>query len=122
MEIKKFQEQFNSIVKGLDFSTLKIAFSPYLNELLNAHFSLSNPLFWVFFLILVLILSRSWGIKKSFSFCAIIAVVLLATTMLENFMADTLAKSLIFDARVLKLIAMLIITLVSIYYFLIRRN
>ena len=100
---------------SIDFETLRAIFVPYLDSLKNFHFTFLNPLFWAFLLVLLLILLRFWEIKKSFSFCLIIAVILLGTTKLEDFVVDTLAisgESLVpFLIRVLSLFAVAIVFL-----------
>lgn len=116
------QKWFNRLIENIDFNTLKTAFLPYFNELTKFHFSLFNPLFWVFLLILFLISSRSWGYRKSFSYYSILAIVLLTTTMLENSLASTLAKSEVFDATVLRIISIFVILMVTLYYFFIRSD
>lgn len=115
-------QKWLGLIGNIDFKTLKITILLYLKELRNFHFSLFNPLFWVFLLILFLILSRAWGYRKSFSYCSILAIVLLVTTMLENSLASTLAKSEVFDATVLKIISIFVISMVTLYYFFIRSD
>ena len=65
-----------------------IDFKNNLHELRNFHFSFLNPLFWVFLVLLFWVLLRLWYAKKSFSFCFILALILLATTKLEYMFAN----------------------------------
>lgn len=114
------REWFNGLINSEYFNTLKRTILPYLKELRNYHFSLFNPLFWVSLLILLFFLSRRWELKKSSSFCFLVAIVLLGTTLLENRIADTLAKSQIFDFTVLRMVSIFVISLILIYYVFIK--
>lgn len=114
------KELSDSLMKNEYFNALKLRVLPYLKELKNYHFSLLNPLFWVFLLILLFILSRRWGLRKSSSFCVLVTAVLLGTTALANRMAATLAQSKIFDFDVLRMISLFVIALIFIYYFFIK--
>lgn len=92
----------------------------YFNELKNFHFSLFNPLFWVIFMLSFLLLSRQWGRRKALSFCSIITVVLLATTMLGRYLPNAPGPFEFFDFTVLRLISIFVIILISIYYFFVK--
>lgn len=111
---------FDSLIKSPYFNALKMSIAPYFKELKNYHFSLFNPLFWVFLLILFLILSGRWGRRKSTSFCFLVGAVLLVTTAIANRMANILSKSKIFDFDVLRMISLSVIALIAIYYLLIK--
>jgi len=111
-----------SLIAGIDFKIFEKTISRYFDDLGNFHFSLFNPFFWVFLVILFFILSRPWGYKKSFSFCLIIAIALLGTTVLENMMADTLAKSELFDFSVVKIVSLFIISMITLYYLFIKSD
>ncbi|MFA5155923.1 MAG: hypothetical protein WC532_00840 [Candidatus Omnitrophota bacterium] len=62
------------------------------NDLQSFQFSFANPVFWVFIGALFLLLLKIWDIKKSFSFSAVVAAILLLTTALEKFFANTLSQ------------------------------
>ncbi len=111
-----------SLIKGIDFKSLREAFLPYLNELTQFHFSLLNPLFWVFLLLLFLGLSGFWGYRKAFSFSLTIAIILLVTTVLENAVVSNLAKSESFDAAILKVLSLFVILMVTLYYLFIKTD
>jgi len=116
------EDLLNYLITNAYFHLLKNSLTPYFNELKNYRFSLSNPLFWLCGLVFLLILSRPWGIKKASFFCLIIFLVLLATTSLENFMAESFLKTPLLDAAVLKLVSLLAIAFVSLYYIFVRRT
>jgi hypothetical protein len=116
------QEWFNNLINGVDFRTFKTTIKPYLEELRNSHFTFDNPVLWVLFLILLFILSRSWGMRKAFSYCLIVTAILLVTTQLEQSWGSTLAKSEVFDVTVLKMISAFVIVLLSIYFFFIKSD
>lgn len=114
------KELFDGLIESDYFNLLKQRAWPYLKELKHYRFSLFNPLFWVSWLLLLLILSKRWGIRKSSSFCALVAVVLLGTTAIEKRMADILAQSKIFDVDVLRMVSLFVIALIVIYYLFIK--
>ena len=108
---------------GIDFDVLRRTFLYHLDSLKNFNFSFLNPVFWLFLLILFLILLRFWLAKKAFSFCMILAIVLLATIKLENFMAGLLANSVkTFDPTIIRLFAIAIVVFIFIYYAFIKRD
>ena len=105
------------------FNTFKKNISPCLDSLRNLNFSYLNPLFWIFLLLLFLILLKFWKAKKSFSFCLILAIILLATTKLENVTANIVAKFQgEFDPIIIRALSGIIIVFVSLYYFLIKED
>lgn len=114
------EEYFKSLIDSATFKTFKTTALSYFNELRNFHFSLFNPLLWVIFCAVFLLLLRQWGHKKSFSFCSTITALLLFTTWLENSISSKLAASEIFDFTIIKLICLFVIMLISLYYFFIR--
>ncbi|MDP2923861.1 MAG: hypothetical protein Q8O30_09135 [Candidatus Omnitrophota bacterium] len=108
---------------GIDIGALKANFLPYLNSLGHFRFSFLNPLFWIFLLVLFLMLLRFWYARKSFSFCLIVAIILLATTGLEDFIAGILAKNGEgFDPVIIRVLSLIVISIISLYYFFIREN
>jgi len=104
---------------NVDIEALKESLLSHLESLQVFHFSALNPLFWAFLFILFLILSRFWKTRKSFSFCVVIAIVLLACSKLEHSAANALGSSTSFMIRGLSLF---IIAIVSLYYFFIRND
>lgn len=96
---------------------LRIGLKPDFESIKSFQFSYFNPLFWVFLLILFLILLRIWEIKKSFSYCILLSVILLTTTKVENYLIDIWAKSgEIFDPVPIRILTFFIIVIISIYY------
>ena len=110
----------SELMKNEYFIALKQASLPHLKELSNYRFSLSNPIFWLFMLLLLFIVSRRWGMRKSFSFCLAITLVLLTTTHIEKRFAGILSQSQLFDAGVVKLISLFIISIIAIYYLFVK--
>ena len=103
--------------KIIDFTALKKAMIPYLDSLKDFNFSYLNPLFWVGVFVLFLLLLRFWHAKKSFSFCLLIAAILLTTTKLEIFMADKLTTSTeTFDPLLIRVLSGFIIMIIGFYY------
>ncbi len=107
----------------IELQALEKAIRPYLNSLKKFQFSYLNPLFWVFFLFLFLILLRFWRPKKSFSFCMLLAMVLLIDTKIENFIGSiSQPQDGVEPAMIFRIIAGIILAFISIYYFLIRED
>lgn len=108
---------------SINIEALKAFFLSGLNSLGQFRFSFLNPLFWIFLLLLFLILLKFWYAKKSFSFCLIVAIILLATSRLEDFIAGILAKSKEgFDPIGIRALSILTILIISLYYFFIRED
>ena len=106
---------------NIDLEELKINLEHYLYDLRNFHFSFSNPLFWGFLIVVFSILSRFWGAKKSFSFCLIIAVVLLATTKLQGFTINmTAAPIYAFIPLLIRIFSLFAIAIIVLYYTVIK--
>jgi hypothetical protein len=106
---------------NIDWQILTRKFSEYFSELICFNFSVVNPVFWLFFLILLLILVKSWKIKKAFSFCFVIALILLAETQIENHVMDFFRRNKEqFDPLLIRIACVIIILVVSLYYFFIR--
>jgi len=104
-------------MENIDFNALKEVLITYLVSLENFNFSFLNPLFWIFIFLLFLILLRFWQAKKSFSFCLIIAIILLATTKLEGLLADKLTTSReAFDPLLIRVLSGFIIMIIGFYY------
>jgi hypothetical protein len=110
-------EWLNHFIKNINIYALKASFLSYLGELNSFRFSLFNPLLWVFWLIAFLLFSKQWGYKKAFSFCLIVVIILLGNTLLENHLTNTLGIS---EFTIERAIAVLIIVIISLYYFFIR--
>ena len=105
----------------IDIYEISNAIKPHLESLRNFRFSISNPLFWVALFALFLILLKLWDIKKSFSFCCIVAALLLATSKAESLIADLVIKSGgAFDPFLIRVISMVILSFILIYYIFIK--
>jgi len=108
---------------NIDWQILTRKFSEYFSELIRFNFSVVNPVFWLFFLIVLLILVKSWKIKKAFSFCFVIALILVAETQVENHVMDFFRRNREqFDPLLIRISCVVIILAVSLYYFFIRGN
>jgi hypothetical protein len=92
------------------------------NSLASYEFSFLNPLFWIALLLLLLVLIRRWDIRKAFSFCVVLAVILLATTRIVSYYLSMFHEADQFvDATVIKLASVFVslMTLI-VYIFLIK--
>ncbi|MFA5008907.1 MAG: hypothetical protein WC546_06795 [Candidatus Omnitrophota bacterium] len=108
---------------NIEWQVFARRFLEYFYELANFNFSVTNPVFWLFFLILLLILLKSWKIKKAFSFCFVIALILLVATKIESYMVEFFKRNKEqFDPLLIRISCVIIILAVSLYYFFIRGN
>ncbi len=106
-----------------ELTVLERAIRSYLNSLQNFQFYYLNPLFWIFFLFLFLILLRSWRPKKSLSFCLSLAIVLLLETKIENFIGGISKHSEGVDPNfIVRIIFGMLIAFIFIYYFMVRED
>lgn len=106
---------------NLALEALKTSFLTYIKNIQDYHFYYNNPLFWVFFMILYLILKIgiSWNSGKAFFFCASIAFILLGTTWLEQPMIDMFTirgYSGGFDPFILKVASFVTVSITVIYF------
>lgn len=93
---------------------------PDIQEMQNFHFYFSNPVFGLFILIVFLILAKFWGLKKSFSYCLVVSSILYLTTKITAHANLPIEGSAISYADIIKFIAIFMIALISVYYFLIK--
>lgn len=108
---------------NIEWQAFARRFLEYSNELLHFKFSVTNPVFWLFFLVLLLVLLRFWKIRKAFSFCFVIALILLAVAKAENYATMFFSKNKEqFDPILIRISCVIIILTVSLYYFFIRGN
>ena len=95
---------------------------PDIYDLQNFRFYFNNPIFHLLILTAFLMLSKSWGLKKSFSYCLVVSSILYLTTRIVSNTSMPIEGSMIAYADIIKFIAIFIITLISIYYFLIKTS
>lgn len=96
-------------------------FSRYFNELGNFNFSLFNPLFWIFFLIAFLILSRLWKYRKAFSFCLTVTIVLFISAWAEKAVVNFfVGRHETFDPVLTRMGTFIVITFILLYYFFVK--
>jgi len=99
----------------------KAAFLPYFKDIQNFNFYFHNPVFWVFFMILFLMLEigRSWSPGKAFFFCTSIAFTLLGSKWIEKPMTDLFTIKGYpagFDPFILRVAAFVVISVITIYF------
>lgn len=106
---------------NIEWQIFERRFSTYFYELARFNFSITNPVFWLFFLALLLILLKSWKINKAFSFCFIIAAVLLSATKIENYIVEFFRENKEpFDPLLIRISCVALILIISLYYFFIK--
>ena len=106
---------------ALCIEVLKTTSLPYIKDIQNFNFYFQNPVFWVFFMVLFLILeiARSWSPEKAFFFCTSIAFTLLGSKWIEKTMIDFFTiqgYSAGFDPFILKIAAFVVISVITIYF------
>jgi hypothetical protein len=105
-----------------DFEVIIDSLKPYYKPLRNCQFSYDNPLFWAGALLLFIVVSRFWELKKSFSYCAILAVILLATSRTEVFVANLFSSpGATVDTTIIKFISAFFIAMLTIFYFFVKQ-
>jgi len=108
---------------NIDWQALAVKFAEYFSELLRFHFSVINPVFWLFFLIALLVLLKFWKIGKAFSFCFVIAAILLVATKIESFIMEYFKKNgEQFDPVLIRIACVIAVFAVMLYYSFIRGN
>jgi hypothetical protein len=96
-----------------------IGLPEYWNELSRFEFFYTNNLLWLIVFVAMLILAQRWGVKKAFSFCILMAAILLATTGTERYLASwsgATADSLDMITSIVRLISLGIIAFVVMFY------
>lgn len=93
------------------------AFEPHLKSLINLNFSVFNPLFWIFALLLLLIVLKFWSNMKSFSFWSTVIIVLLITSSMVNSIEKYIPEDNIGIKSLVRIFSLVIISFVWIYYF-----
>ena len=107
----------------MDMGVLWEMFLTHWGSICRFQFTVGNPVFWVGLCVLILLLSRFWDIKKSFSFGVVVGVVLLAATRIEFSLAATMEKAgEPFDPIVVRLLSVVVICLVVLYYVFIKSD
>ena len=105
----------------LYIDTLKTTFLPYIKDIQNFNFYFYNPVFWVFFMILFLMLEIiwSWSSGKAFLFCTSIAVTLLGSKWIEKPMMNFFTiqgYSINLDPFIFKMAAFIIVFVIVIFF------
>ncbi|MFA6281814.1 MAG: hypothetical protein WCY05_04865 [Candidatus Omnitrophota bacterium] len=110
-------------INNINWQAFSERFFTYLNELSSFNFVVSNPVFWLFFSILFLLLLKIWAAKKAFSFCIVIAFVLLAATKIEAHVSRFFIQAEgSFDGILIKIATIVIICIVVLYYSCMKSN
>lgn len=121
LQIFRKNTAFLSIQNNVKNLTEKI--QPHISQLQNFQFYFNNPLFVGLLVLLILILSRKWGIKKAFSYCACISVFLyLATKVMAYLNIRIMEESEITYADLAKGMVVFVVIIITIYYSAIRNE
>ena len=116
--LKKLFSSFTSI----NLTNLFKSTQPYIEELQNFHFYFSNPVFDLLILIVFLLLFKTWGLKKTFSYCLIISSILYLTTRIMSHIDMPIDSGEITYGAIIKILAIFAICIISIYYFFLKES
>ena len=111
-----------SFFNGPTMTNFLKSLKPHIEELNNFYFYFTNPLFDLIILLAFLFLSRSWGYKKSFSYCLLISSLLYLTTIVNTHLGGAFAESNFIPADILRTIILLLIFVISIYYLFVKND
>lgn len=110
-------------ISNINWQTFGEKFFAYVNELAKFNFSVSNPVFWLFFCVLFLLLLKLWDIRKAFSFCVVVALILFVATKAQAHASRFFSQAgESFDGVLIKIATMVLIAIVILYYSCIKSN
>jgi len=119
-EIQTYLEKLTALFKQPNLADFYQTIEPDIQAMQNFRFYFSNPIFAILILMIFLILTKLWGIKKSFSYCLILSSILYFTTRITAYTSLSINGSGVTYADIIKFIAIVFIALTSVYYFLMK--
>jgi len=93
---------------------------PHIDEIQNLKISFSNPVFGLFIILTLLLLSQIWGLKKAFSYCFTVASILYLTSKITIHLAISIDTTALTYADIIKAIAIILIIIITIYYIFVK--
>ncbi|MBM3244908.1 MAG: hypothetical protein FJZ15_03850 [Candidatus Omnitrophica bacterium] len=93
---------------------------PEMQKLQSFEITFDNPVFTILILSTFLILAKLWGVKKSFSYCLAVSVILYFASKAAMNTNIPLNSSGFSVADLIKLFTFFLIALISIYYAMIK--
>lgn len=119
--IQIIRKHLASSLSKENINSLKQTIQLHKSQLQNFQFSFDNPVFGILILLAFLILSRIWGLKKAFSYCLLVSVLLYLTSRVITYFNIEITEGLgVTYADTGKGLAVFIIIIVTIYYAVIR--
>ncbi|MBN3040241.1 MAG: hypothetical protein JW867_03865 [Candidatus Omnitrophica bacterium] len=104
-------------------NAFKAYFIESLDKIINFEFNFDNVVMWTIFILVFFILLRFWDVKKSLSYCLVNALVLLASTKIENIFETKLAvPGEAFDPIAVRIVTVVALMLVGLYYGFIKTD
>ena len=100
----------------MSFEQIFETFQPYLENILRFRFEISDPVFWLFILIIFFLSVRMWGNKRALSFSLVLAATLVINTYAEDFVAGVLYRPDDLFRFIVRGITILFIVIIGIYY------
>ena len=104
---------------SIEIESLKTTFLPYIRSIQDFHFYYNNPLIWVFFMtvFLMLVWFRSWSHGKAFSFCLTTSLILLGMTWMEKSIRGAFVRpDESFDPFIIRAVSLVVISVAVLYY------
>ena len=104
---------------SVEIESLKTTFLPYIKNIQDFHFHYNNPLIWVFFMtvFLILVWFRGWSHRKAFSFCLTMSLILLGMTWMEKSIRGVFVRpDESFDPFIIRVVSLVVISAVALYF------
>ena len=110
-------------IESIDWSAIRSGLANDYERISNFEFAYDNMLFYIIFVILCVLLIEMWGFKRSFSFCATLSIILLATTRIEYYCKELFSQpGQSFDSTIIKFISLSLITMLFLMYMFTKRS
>jgi hypothetical protein len=100
----------------MSFEEIFLWLEPYLNKMLRFQFEISDPVFWVFILLIFLVSVRMWGAKKALSFSLATAAILVINTFAEDYVSRALYRPDDLFRFIVRGVTILLVAIIGIYY------
>ena len=100
----------------MSFQQIFLGIEPYVDKILRFQFEISDPVFWVFILIIFLLSVRMWGKKKALSFSLETAAALVINTYAEDYVSQILYRPDDLFRFIVRGFTILLIAVIGIYY------
>ena len=104
---------------SIEIESLKTTFLPYIKSIQDFNFHYSNPLIWVFFMtvFLMLVWFRGWSRRKAFFFCLTMSLILLGMTWMEKSIRGAFVRpDESFDPFIIRAVSLVVMSVTVLYF------